>query len=251
MPGCLIITSADVEWSVVRNVFSDVQLEPSPRTAPAYGDSFVTPASTNSGTPALRFMHGGWGKVSAAASTQWAIDRWCPDLIANLGTCGGFAGEVERGDIVLAERTVVYDIVERMFDPDEAIADRSVDMDLSLVEGLDLGDVTTTTLVSADRDLDPDEVPALRERFGAVVGDWESGAIAWTAARNGVPCVILRGVSDCVGPAGGDSYDDDGDMFLRNTDAVMRQLVRQLPRWIGAATNRARAVVHGRDTDGT
>ena len=44
----------------------------------------------------------------------------------------------------------------------------------------------------------------LREKYGAVGADWESGAIAWTAARNEVPCLILRAGSDLVGAAGGE-----------------------------------------------
>ena len=41
-----------------------------------------------------------------------------------------------------------------------------------------------------------------------MAADWESGAIAWTAARNGVPCLILRAVSDLVDSLGGEVYDD-------------------------------------------
>ena len=48
------------------------------------------------------------------------IGRWCPDLLVNLGTGGGFAGLIVPGEIVLADRTVVYDIVDQMGDPDEA-----------------------------------------------------------------------------------------------------------------------------------
>jgi len=79
------------------------------------------------------FLHGGWGKIAAAASAQYAIDRWHPALLVNLGTCGGFAGRVEVGDVVLVERTVVYDIIERMGDPREAIADYATTLDLSWV----------------------------------------------------------------------------------------------------------------------
>ncbi|RPI83169.1 MAG: hypothetical protein EHM41_16570 [Chloroflexi bacterium] len=45
------------------------------------------------------------GKISAAASTQYIIDRWNPDLLINLGTCGGFEGCIERGAVVLVEKT--------------------------------------------------------------------------------------------------------------------------------------------------
>ena len=34
----------------------------------------------------ILFLHGGWGKIAATASAQYAIDRWNPCLLINLGT---------------------------------------------------------------------------------------------------------------------------------------------------------------------
>jgi hypothetical protein len=80
-------------------------------------------------TTAIRFFHGGWGKISAAATAQEAIDLWQPDLLVNLGTCGGFEGRIARGTIILVTRTIVYDILEQMSDPDEAISHYSTELD--------------------------------------------------------------------------------------------------------------------------
>ena len=49
---------------------------------------------------------------------QYVIDKYMPDLIVNLGTCGGFEGSVQQGEIILVEKTYVYDIVELMGDLD-------------------------------------------------------------------------------------------------------------------------------------
>ncbi|MBI4639200.1 MAG: hypothetical protein HY731_00795 [Candidatus Tectomicrobia bacterium] len=40
----------------------------------------------------------------------------------NLGTCSGFEGRIEKGTIILVERTIVYDIIEQMLDFDESIS---------------------------------------------------------------------------------------------------------------------------------
>ncbi len=111
------------------------------------------------GGEAFLFLHGGWGKIAAAASTQYAIDRWSPDLLINLGTCGGFEGTIERGTIVLAERTVVYDIIEQMGDYDEHIAHYATDIDLSWLDGDVPLPVLRTLLVSGDRDLVVEDIP--------------------------------------------------------------------------------------------
>ena len=72
----------------------------------------------------------------------------------------------------------------------------------------------------------------LQTRFGAVAGDWESGSIAWVAARNGVRCLILRGVSDLVGAGQGDAYDGNVQVYVDGAAEIMRKLIGQLPRWI-------------------
>ena len=235
--GIVVLISADVEWQVVKAIFPGVEYHTSP-----FGEWFVTdihaPRSSSrcsyGSTRHVLFLHGGWGKIAASASTQYAIDRWRPDLLVNLGTCGGFAGEIEKGEIILAEKTIVYDIIEQMGDYDEHIAHYTTDIDLDW-----LGDVETyphkvrrTLLVSGDRDLIAGEIPQLKVKFGAVAGDWESGAIAWVAARNGVPCLILRGVTDLVGAEGGEAYDGNFDVFVDGARQVMGRLVESLPGWV-------------------
>jgi len=192
-----------------------------------FGDWLITTV----GKEEVLFMHGGWGKIAAAASTQYAIDRWKPELLVNLGTCGGFAGEVERGAILLVKRTLVYDIVEQMGDLDQAIAHYATELDLSWV-GADLpAGVRRSLLISADRDLLPGDIGSLKACYGAVATDWESGAIAWVAAHNQTPCLILRGVTDLVGPGGGEAY-GDYDLFASRTENIMRRLLEDLPHWL-------------------
>jgi catechol 2,3-dioxygenase-like lactoylglutathione lyase family enzyme len=86
-------------------------------------------------------------------------------------------------------------------------------------------------LVSADRDIVTGDIPGLVKKYGAVAADWESGAIAWVAKKNGVRCLILRGVTDLVGAAGGEAYGNIG-LFHENMKTVMQGLIEQLPGWL-------------------
>ena len=86
-------------------------------------------------------------------------------------------------------------------------------------------------LVSADRDLVAAEVEGLHQKYGAVAGDWESGAIGWVAHRNGVPVVILRGVTDLVGREGGEAY-ANLSVFEAGARLVMKRLIDDLPTWL-------------------
>ena len=226
----VVIISANIEWQAVRRIFSDSDLQVSP-----YGKWFETHLEVSGERQAMVFFHGGWGKIAAAASTQYAIDRWSPNFVMNLGTCGGFEGEVEKGEIVLVERTVVYDIIEQMLDAEEAIRDYTTEIDLSWLSEPYPHPVLRTVLVSADRDLMAEDILALKSKYGAVAGEWESGAIAWVANRNKVKCLILRGVTDLVGDGGGEAYEDNVQIYIENTEQIMDDLVLHLPKWIDQA----------------
>jgi len=85
-------------------------------------------------------------------------------------------------------------------------------------------------LVSADRDIVSGDIPDLIKKYDAVAADWESGAIAWVAQKNGIKCLILRGVTDLVSTEAGEAY-GDYDLFSQRTKEVMRKLFDQLPKW--------------------
>ncbi|MFH1909475.1 MAG: 5'-methylthioadenosine/S-adenosylhomocysteine nucleosidase [Chloroflexota bacterium] len=229
----VVLISAETEWRAVKEILAPAEIQ-----STLLGETFdVQPFDKLRAGP-LTYFHGGWGKISAAATTQYAIDHFHPDLLVNLGTCGGFEGRVARGTIILVEKTIVYDILEQMTDPDEAIAHYSTEIDLSWLDTSVQSSVFSGQssilrglLVSADRDILPADIPGLVEKYGAVAADWESGAIAWVAKRNGVRCLILRGVTDLVGAAGGEAYGNI-ELFHERTREVMKQLVEQLPEWI-------------------
>ncbi len=226
-PFAVVVISANGEWRVVRSFYQDAQIDQTP-----YGEFFTAVLSDR---PVV-FLHGGWGKIAAAASAQYAITRWNPQVLINLGTCGGFAGlaqdGLKRGDLLLVERTLVYDIIEQMGDAQAAINHYAVDLDLSWLREPYPQPVRRSLLVSADRDICLPDIPMLVEQYNAAAADWESGAIAWVAARSGVKCLILRGVSDLVGEeTGGEAYGDIA-FFHEGARIVMQPLLHALPAWL-------------------
>jgi len=223
----VVIISANAEWRVVKELYPNLELHQSP---------FGEYADLELGTRTLTLFHGGWGKISAAATAQYVIDHFQPDLLVNLGTCGGFVGRVETGTVILVERTLVYDIIEQMGDGAEAIAHYETDIDLSWMDGgrwtMDgPRSVLRGLLVSADRDIVVEDIPMLIGKYGAVAADWESGAIAWVAKQNGTRLLILRAVSDLVGGDGGEAY-GNLELFHQRTKTVMKGLFEQLPDWL-------------------
>src|SRR5437773_112256 len=102
----VVLISADAEWRALRQVWP----QPAAQTSP-FGEWMEREVGAGAGRRPVIVFHGGWGKIAAAASTQYAIDRWHPRRLVNVGTCGGFRGRIERGQGVLVSRTVVRDIV--------------------------------------------------------------------------------------------------------------------------------------------
>jgi adenosylhomocysteine nucleosidase len=229
----VIIISANGEWRAVKSFYPEAKFQQSP-----FGEYFEEAFDNK---PVILF-HGGWGKISAAASAQYAIDQFKPDLLINLGTCGGFEertlapganASVERDTIILVKKTIIYDIIEQMTDADEAIEHYSTDLDLSWLPRVLPFPVLRGLLISADRDILAEDVPELIQNYKAAAADWESGAIAWVAKKNNVRTLILRGVTDLVNVSGGEVY-GDYELFKKRTEKIMKKIFEQLPGWLSA-----------------
>ncbi|NCP87037.1 MAG: hypothetical protein CO094_06490 [Anaerolineae bacterium CG_4_9_14_3_um_filter_57_17] len=219
-PASVVLVSAGAEWRAVKEILRPAQVTPSP-----LGEWFDASGA--------RFFHGGWGKISAAASAQYVIDHFSPQILVNLGTCGGFDGRIQPGDLLLVEKTITYDIFEQMGDSAAAIEFYSTWLDLSWLRTLPATPALRRGLmVSADRDILPADIATLIEKYDARAADWESSAIAWVAVRNGVRVLILRGVTDLVSPHGGEAYGDLA-LFQTRTRHIMSTLLTWWKDWSG------------------
>lgn len=221
-PKVVVIISAEGEWQAIPKIFPDAKFTQSP-----YGDWLVREYN---GEPVV-FYHGFYGKIPSAASCQYVIDRWSPEVIINFGTCGGFRGEIKKDDIVLVDRAVVYDVVSHIGSTEKVINRFSSNIDLSWLKGEYPIKVQRGTIVSGDRDLQPESIPTLKEKYGAKVGDWESGSIAFVCKHNDVSLLILRGVSDLVDNEGGDAY-GERVIWVEAAEKIIRRLIDSLPGWL-------------------
>jgi adenosylhomocysteine nucleosidase len=219
----VILISANTEWMAVKEALSPERIQESP-----YGECFDATLDGIGHT----FFHAGWGKVASAGAMQYVIDHFSPNLTVNLGTCGGFEGEVEQDDVILVERAFMYDIVELMGDFGSVPEYYASNLDLSWLPEPYPYPVRCGTLASADSDLQPERIPQLKAQ-GAIAADWESAALVWVAQKNGARLLILRAVSDLVSEEGGEAYDNI-ELFKKRTRIIMQRLIEQLPEWINA-----------------
>ena len=219
----VVLISAITEWVAVKEVLTPSNLSVTP-----YGECFDETFDTRSVT----FFHAGWGKAASVGAMQYVIDHYSPDVTINLGTCGGFEGEVGVDDIILVKCTFVYDILELMGDFGSVPDYYASTLNLTWLPEPYPFSVRRGTLASADSDLLPEKIPQLKTQ-GAIAADWESAALAWVARKNGARLLILRAVSDLVSEQGGEAYDNI-ELFRERTKIIMRRLIEQLPKWIDA-----------------
>jgi len=194
----IILVSANSEWKSVLDCLHPERIGSTP-----FGSAFPAQA----GRHQMLFAHGGWGKTASAAACQHLIDLYHPQLIVNLGTCGGLEGYANVGEILLVEETAMYDIVEGMSDYAAAIEHYR-------------------TL--ADQDIQTQNVDLIANVFQAPAADWESAAIAWTAAKNKTPWLVLRGVSDLVSKEKAEAY-HNVELWRERTNQIMADLLAVLP----------------------
>ena len=219
----VVLISAITEWQAVKEVLDQVELRMTP-----YGEYFNVVLERLK----FGFFHAGWGKAASAGGMQYVIDHFSPDLTINLGTCGGFQGQVDLDETILVERTFIYDIVELMGDFGSVPEYYASVLDLNWLPEPYPYPVRRGTLASADSDLLPEKIPEL-VALGAIAADWESAALAWVALKNGARLLILRAVSDLVSKQGGEAYDNI-ELYKERTRSIMARLIEQLPGWVEA-----------------
>jgi len=217
-----IVISANAEWAAVKPVYPNVRIEHY-----AYGECFQMVLDDMP----ITYFHTGWGKTASAGALQHILDVYSPDLVINLGTCGGFDGVVQQGNVILVERTFMYDIVELM-ETVSVLDYYASALDLSWLAEPDPFPVRRGIIASADSDLLPDRTPFLKSQ-GVIAADWESAALAWVARKNNARLLILRTVSDIVSEKGSEAYDNI-EVFNERSKEIMKQLIGQLPEWLKA-----------------
>lgn len=149
----------------------------------------------------------GVGKVNAAMCTQTMILQYAPSLVINSGVAGSLSPRFGIGDIAVGTGVVEHDFdTTAMGDPPAFFSDLGGDTfpcDPQAAKGIleaanriDLK-ALPAKIASGDQFISEAEDKArLTRMFGAEVCEMEAGAIAHVCFGNGVPCAVIRAISD-------------------------------------------------------
>lgn len=149
----------------------------------------------------------GPGKINAALCTQSMIMHFRPEWVLNLGVAGAGDSSVCIGDMVIATAAVQHDVdTSPIGDPvgmvskinlielpcDATLRDRLVASAKAVGVTIHTGLVAT-----GDQFIHDGETRArIHALFGAKAVEMEGGAVAQACYMHGVPCGVLRSISD-------------------------------------------------------
>lgn len=152
----------------------------------------------------------GVGEIFAAAATQYIITTVKPDAIINFGVCGSLTTDLKVEKVALVKGVVHYgfdtseiDNVEvgryEQFDSTVIPCDETL-----LKKAREVSDEKLPEVICASADkfvADNAEKKNLRKKYGASICEMESAGVLITCKNAGVPCLIVKAVSDGEGGA--------------------------------------------------
>ncbi|MBQ9513515.1 MAG: 5'-methylthioadenosine/S-adenosylhomocysteine nucleosidase [Clostridia bacterium] len=155
----------------------------------------------------------GIGKVSAGIATQIIIDRYSPSYIINFGSAGG-TEDLFTKTIYLIEKACQYDFDITAIDdvPIGFIQEYGCVYFNTYTNGLNF--LPKKNLASGDSFVGTKEKVDIIKSLQCSIFDMEGCAVAQTSKTNGIPVIILKGVSDVFGSG------SNSEQFLANLKEV-------------------------------
>ena len=182
----------------------------------------------------------GPGKVNAALCTQSMILHYHPEWILNLGVAGAGDETVSIGDMVIATAAVQHDMdTSPIGDPVGLVSKINlveIPCDASLrtklvkaaaaVEGMK---VHEGIIATGDQFIHSGDVRSrIHGLFGAKAVEMEGGAVAHACYMHGVPCGVLRSISDQADGHSDMDYPTFVKLAADHSVKVVEQLLRQV-----------------------
>lgn len=178
----------------------------------------------------------GIAKVYAAICAAALILKFKPDCVINLGVAGGI-DTARICDVVIAEKTVQYDVDTTVFGyavgQVPGTSERYFPCDKKLIQKLlksaaKIPDIRAYTgiVATGDKFIDDSALAgSIFKEFGAVAVEMEGAAIAQTCMAHGVPCAIVRAISDDSGEDAMMTHEEFFDAAAENSAKIIKAFI--------------------------
>ena len=178
-------------------------------------------------------LNAGAGELAAAAGTELLIARYGVDMIVNFGVVGALTEEMAKAEHCIVSRVIHYDFCGRSWLglPDGQYPGRGTpyyETTPELVARAQALDPGLKAVVCASADKFGDTIEAkkrLHELYGADICEMEAAGVVITAERCGVPCLVIKAVSDGLS-GGAEEFLEElkrvSDICFQTVDKLLR-----------------------------
>ncbi|MFD1038564.1 5'-methylthioadenosine/S-adenosylhomocysteine nucleosidase [Virgibacillus byunsanensis] len=184
-------------------------------------------------------LKSGIGKVNAAMATTIMHERFSPTHVINTGSAGGFASELDVGDVVISTQVVHHDVDVTSFDyaygqvPDMpamysadttliAKATKAVkELNINYAKGI---------IATGDSFMEAQErVAFVRDKFPTMIAaEMEAAAVAQVCYQYDKPFVVIRALSDIAGKESSISFDAFLDKAAKNASTLIMSILKEI-----------------------
>lgn len=170
----------------------------------------------------------GAGEISASSAVQFLVSECGVDMIVNFGVVGGLTEEMRTASLCVVEKVIHYDYDTtgwldlgrgRYPDHDSAYVGTS---SLLLEKALAIRpDLKKVCCASADKFVNDESAKSeLHEKYGADICEMEAAGIVLTCEKCGVPCLLIKSVSDSLTGGGKEFMSELGRVSALCFDVV-------------------------------
>lgn len=184
-------------------------------------------------------LKSGIGKVNAALSTTIMHERFNPELVINTGTAGGFAEELNIGDLVISTEVVHHDVNVTAFDyqygqvpgmPAKFVADQKL-LELTIKVAKNVNIPYKTGLIATGDSFMADEkvINKIYNKFPSMIAaEMEAAAIAQVCHHYETPFVIIRALSDIAGQESSISFNEFIHLAAKHATELVTKTVKAI-----------------------
>lgn len=183
----------------------------------------------------LHVANSGIGELAAAAATQFLIDQYNVELVVNFGVVGGLTPEMAETRTCIVEKLVHYDFDLREIDPVElgqypGYGDVYIPTTAALVDRATAiqPELKRVICASADKFIGTAEKKIQLHRcFGADICEMEAAGVVLTCNRCGVPCLVIKTVSDGITGGAEEFYAQiqrSSELCLEITESIINNI---------------------------
>lgn len=169
------------------------------------------------------FYSTGVRKVNGIGANQYMISKYNLEKVIVVGTCAGIDDKYQNLDIFVPNKAVQYDCTVKEIEP-LIKSSFIVDIDLSKYEG----NYNTGVIGTADKAVVMWKDYLELKENSITIADTEAGAIAYFCKKNGVECIIIKGISDFPTDekfsTKEQSNEEQINVYLENTPKVMNKI---------------------------